>query len=190
MADIGSGIPHAGRASASFLNGPVVCFISGIEQIPFAFIGIDMSMPPVSGGIHTVKEIHAPLHTFQYIGRRSHTHQICGLLQRQTGNGFFQNMIHLFMSLSHCKSSDCVAVQWKLRNLSGMFPSDIRKYSSLIDPEQKLFSVQSIFQSVQSFHFLLTPHQPPGGPFHRSLHIGPVCTAGRTFIKGHRNSRA
>lgn len=52
VADICPGITPAGRAAASLFYGAVIQLILGVEQIDLPAIGIQMAVPPVSGGIH------------------------------------------------------------------------------------------------------------------------------------------
>ena len=146
-------------------------------------------MTPVSAGIYTVEEIHSPFHPFQNIRRGSYSHQICGFLFWQERYHLIQNVIHLLMGFSYCKPSDRIAIQLQLCNTLCMLYSDIGIYRPLINAEQQLSRVNGIFQAIQPCHFLLTPLQPSGSAVHRSLNIGPVCLAGRTFVKCHSYGR-
>ena len=141
MPDIGPGIPSAGRTLTSLLNGPLIQLIFGVKEIDFALVGIEMAMSAVSGGIHAVKEIHAPLHALQNIGRSPDSHQICGLILGKVRHRLLQDVVHLLVGLPHGKSSDGIAIQGKLCNPLRMLSADIVKNRSLIDSEQQLIPV-------------------------------------------------
>src|SRR5699024_2597853 len=99
MADVSSGIGPAGRTLAPLLNGAHIPLKFLVEEIQLPMAGIDMTMPAVAAGINAVKEVHAPLYALENVCRRSHPHQVGGLVLRQTGNRLIQNMVHLLVSL-------------------------------------------------------------------------------------------
>ena len=88
-----------------------------------------MTMSSIPGRINAVKEIDSSLHSFQYIGRSAHPHQISWFIDRKIRNRFFYNMIHLLMGLPNSKSSDGIAVKFKFCDSLRMVYSDIFKKS-------------------------------------------------------------
>lgn len=146
-----------------------------------------MSMASVSGRVNTVKEVYAPFHTFQNIGRSSHTHQIGRFVCGQIRYRFIQDMVHLFMGLTHCQTAYGIAVQIQLPDSFGVLNTDIRIYSSLVNTEKHLFFINRIIQIVQAAHFRFAALQPPGSTGHRVFHIIPFGFGRGTFIEGHGN---
>lgn len=56
MADIGSRILPARRASTTFLNWALIQFIFCVEQIQLAMVRVDMAMSSIPGWVYTVKK--------------------------------------------------------------------------------------------------------------------------------------
>ena len=70
-----------------------------------------MSMASVSAWIYTVKEVNTTFYSFQNIRRCSDSHQIRRFILWQMRHNCIQNPVHLLMTLSNCKSADCIAIQ-------------------------------------------------------------------------------
>ena len=161
-------------AAAPFFDRSLIKFIFGIEQVHFPMIGIYMSVPPVSRWINTVKEIHSPVNSFQYISRCSHSHQIGRLVLREISDYSVQNAIHLLMAFANSKTAYCISVQVQFCNLLRVFDPDIFIHASLIDAEKHLMRIDCIRKRIQSCHLILAPFQPSGCTCHRISHILPV----------------
>ena len=73
MPEVGPAVPAAGRAAAALLNGPIIQLVFGVQQVQLAVVGIYMAVASVAAGIYTVKEVDAPLHSLQNVGRGSHS---------------------------------------------------------------------------------------------------------------------
>ena len=190
MSDICPGISSAGRAAASFLDGAAIQFILRIKQIDLTLIGIQMTVPAVPCRVNAVEEVHSPLHSFQNVCRRAHSHQICRLILRQVRNRLLNDMVHLLMTLPHRQPAQRITVTLHLGNLLCVADSDIIEYRTLIDTEKKLVLIDRVFQAVQPFHFHLAPFKPSCGARDGSFHIMPVCHTGRAFVKRHCHGRS
>ena len=66
MADIGSRILLARRASTAFLDWTLIQFIFCIEQIQLTMVCIDMTMSAIPGWIYTIKEINPTLYSLPW----------------------------------------------------------------------------------------------------------------------------
>lgn len=139
VAYIGSGVSSAGRAVTAFFYRALVQFELSVKKIDLSMVGIQMSMASVSGRVNTVKEVYAPFHTFQNIGRSSHTHQIGRFVCGQIRYRFIQDMVHLFMGLTHRQTAYGIAVQIQLPDSFGVLNTDIRIYGALVNTEKHLF---------------------------------------------------
>ena len=107
-----------------------------------------MTMSSIPGRINAVKEIDSSLHSFQYIGRSAHPHQISWFIDRKIRNRFFYNMIHLLMGLPNSKSSDGIAVKFKFCDSLRMVYSDIFKKSLIPITEMEKLMGKKTFASV------------------------------------------
>ena len=175
----------AGRASAALLYGPGIQLIGLVLQIKLTEMGIDLPVPSVSGGIHAVKEIHAPVHGFNDILRRSHPHQVGRLFPREMGNRDVQNMIHFLMCLSHRQTADGIARKLQLGDLLRVADPDVIDNAALIDPKEILSRIYRVGPAVQLRQLLLATKEPAVGPVHRGLDIRPVRLGRRAFVEGH-----
>ena len=104
-----------------------------VEQIQFAVIGINMSMPAISGRIDTIKKIHPALYRFQNILRCANPHQIRRLIPGKVRHHRLDHAVHFFVCLPHRQSADGIPVQIHFGNLFGMIDTDVRINCSLID---------------------------------------------------------
>ena len=171
VANICPAVMAAGRTLASLLDRTVIQLIFGIKEVQLAVLCIDMSVTAVSGRINAVKEIHATVDGLQNIQRCADAHQIDRLLLRKIRNDLIQNMIHLLMCLTDCKSADCVAIQIHLPDLLCVLNTDIRINRTLIDSEQQLMRVHRILKAVQPCHLRLAARQPACRALDRPLDI-------------------
>ena len=92
-----------------------------------------------------------------------------------------EDLIHLLVGLSHCQSANCIAVEIHFRDLLCVINPDVRVYRALIDAEEKLLSVDRIFEAVKPVHFILTSLKPSGRARDGSLYIVPFGVAGGTL---------
>jgi len=144
-----------------------------------------MSVTSVSGRVDAVEEIDSAFHSLENICRRSHAHQIDGLFQRQEGNDFIQDMIHLLMRLADGKPADGIAVQVHFRDFPGVGDPDVLIDRPLVDSEQQLVPVKGIRQGIETSHFLLASGQPSDRPGRGCLDIAAFCQGVRTLIESH-----
>ena len=134
-------------------------------------ICINMPVPPVSARVYAVKKVHSSVYRLQNIRRSSHSHQIGRLIFRKMRNNRIQNTVHIFMTLSYCKTAYRITVQIKLRDLSCVLHADIFIDSALINTKKHLVMINRIFQRIQPVHFRFTSFQPSCRSRHRMDHI-------------------
>ena len=144
-------------------------------------------MASVAAGIYAVEEVHAPVYRLQDIGRRSHAHQIGGLVLGKIRRHRLDDSVHILMGLAYCQSADGVAVQIHLRNLLGVLDPDILINRSLVDSKQQLVLVDGVRKAVQPLHFRLTAGKPAGGAGHGFLYIIPLRQGRSALVEGHGN---
>ena len=69
-------------------------------------------------------------------------------------------MIHLFMRLSYCKTTYCIAIEIQLADTLCMVYSDVLIDGSLIDAEEKLMLIDRIVPLIELGHLVPASYQP------------------------------
>ena len=146
-----------------------------------------MPMSSVTTREYAVKKVYSAVYRLHHVFRCTDAHKVGRLILWKEGHYIIQNPIHVFMTLSHCKTSYGIARKLQLGDLLSMVNSHIRKDAALIDTEKKLVFVNRAFLLTQFFHPLFTTKKPACRPLHRGLNILPVRQCRRTLIESHGN---
>ena len=185
MADIRTAVIPAGRTSAILVDGTGVSRVFLVQQIHLAVPGEQIAVAGVTGRHNAVEEIHTAMHRFQNILRRTHAHQIAGLVLGHIGLHGLNDAVHFLRFLAHGQTADGISVQIHLRDLLHMADTQILVGAALVDAEQHLLRVDGSGQLGQSFQFRLAAEQPAGGAIAGMLYVIVLGGILNALVEGH-----
>ena len=111
MTDICTAEIPAGRAVTVLVNRAWIGLITFIAKVHYAAPGKDRGMTCIAAGHYAVKHIHPTGNCLDYIRRRSHSHEITGLIYRHKRLNCLDYAIHILCRLADCKTAYSIAVK-------------------------------------------------------------------------------
>ena len=122
MAHIGLCICHIDIRCALFIERGEIIGPFFVAHIHNASRGKYHTVATIAGGHHAIKHIYTSVYAFEYIGRRTHTHQVSRLVGGEYVVDNLYHLIHLLGRLAYSQSSYgiaiCTQVGYKLGSLS------------------------------------------------------------------------
>ena len=143
-------------------------------------------MTRVSGRHYAVEEVNSAVYAFDNVLRCSHSHEVSRLVLRHIRLYGFDYAIHFLGFFTYSKSAYSVSVGVKLAYLLHVADSEVGVCASLIDSEQHLVRVDSVFKSVQSVKLCLAAEKPACGSVAGVFNVVVFGGVLYAFIKRHR----
>ncbi|MPM76736.1 hypothetical protein SDC9_123735 [bioreactor metagenome] len=190
MAQVRSGKASAAGTAAALAYGGRVRLVLPVHDVHRPLPGEQLPVPPVAGGHHAVKKVHATGHGLNDVAGGAHTHEIPGLFLGHVGLHRVDDFVHHLRRLSHRKAADGVAVAVELGNFLHMPHPQVRKRGPLIDAKEHLPGIHRVRQGIEPLVLHDAPLQPPGRPFAGRLGVFVRRGVLHAFVKRHRNVAA
>ena len=178
MADIGAGEVAAGVAVAFLIDGAEITGILSVLDDQTAIGGEAGAIACNAGGQHAVEHVHAANDAFHQTVRRTHAHQVAGLIACHMRHDGFQHIVHDGFGLTNAQAADAVAKEVHIPQGLGAFDAQILEKCALHDTEQHLIIIGMV---------LLAAGRPAMGAVHGILSGGVVAGIGSTHVKGHHD---
>src|SRR5262249_39620079 len=107
--------------------------ISNVELSPR---GEDLTVSGIARRHYAIEHIHAARHRLDQVFRRSHSHQVSGLVGGNLCRNKLCNVIHLLLLFADAEPPDGVALKPDLDQVIEAFGSQVFEDASLIDAEK------------------------------------------------------
>jgi len=164
-----------------------------IPDVQTSLAGEELSIAGVAGGQDAVEHVDPSGHALDEILWRPGTHQIPGLLFRQTRRGGGNDVVHDVNRLPDAQPSDRISLEADRLGGFGTFATEVRKDSPLHDAKLRLPGVADDDVRPRGGPQRREPTPATGGPANRPLHrrgrLVPCGWIGKTFIEDHRDVR-
>ncbi len=175
-------VKTAAAASTFGVDGRKIVAPFGVAHVHDPIGGVQQPMPGIAAGQHTIEHVDAQGDALQEVARRTHAHEVTGLVAGQNAADQLGHGVHFFGGLAYRQAADRIG--WPLKRCDGFGRLDAQVFvgAALHDGEKGLLI------AVQALGFVkmgTAALEPAMGHFHRLLGVFVFARVGRTFVKSH-----